>query len=85
MKSRGKFQPDRPWQLPHIEDHDIFALQAVAKGIGSEAQQQRAYGYIVRVLCETERMTFWPRRGRRQTRHRFRRREALGRAAAQAD
>ena len=40
MKPRGKFQPDRPWQLPHIEDHDIFALQAVAKGIGSEAQQQ---------------------------------------------
>ena len=62
MKPRGKFQPDRPWQLPHIEDHDIFALQAVAKGIGSEAQQRRAYDYIVRVLCETERMTFWPAR-----------------------
>jgi hypothetical protein len=69
MKSRGKFQPDRPWQLPHIEDHDIFALQAVAKGIGSEAQQRRAYDYIVRILCETDRMTFWPgaEDGRRAT------------------
>jgi hypothetical protein len=57
---RPKSQPDRPWQTPHIEDADIFALQAFAKGIANNAQQQRAYDYVVRVLCETDRMTFWP-------------------------
>jgi hypothetical protein len=61
MKSlRAKSQPDRPWQMPRIEDSDIFALQAVAKGIANDAQQVRAYDCIVRVLCETDRMTFWP-------------------------
>jgi hypothetical protein len=61
MKSpRPKSQPDRPWQMPHIEDADIFALLAVANGIANNAQQARAYDYVVRVLCETDRMTFWP-------------------------
>ncbi|HKD26964.1 MAG TPA: hypothetical protein VKC66_13820 [Xanthobacteraceae bacterium] len=58
--SRPKFQRDRPWQMPPIEDADIFALQAVANGAASNAQQQRAYDYMVRTLCETDRMTFWP-------------------------
>jgi hypothetical protein len=43
------------------EWNDIAAeMQAVAKGIANDAQQQRAYDYVVRVLCETDRMTFWP-------------------------
>jgi len=58
--SRRKSQPNTPWQLPAIESADIFAIQAVAKGIANEGQQQRAWDYIVRALCETERMTFWP-------------------------
>lgn len=58
--SRQKLQPDRPWQMPRIEDADIFALQAVAGGTANTAQQQRAYAYVVRILCETDRMTFWP-------------------------
>jgi phage tail sheath protein FI len=58
--ARLKTQPDRPWQMPRIEDADIFALQAVANGIANAAQQQRAYAYIVCTLCETDRMTFWP-------------------------
>jgi hypothetical protein len=58
--SRPKSQPDRPWQTPRIEDADIFALQAIAKGTASSAQQQRVYDYVVRTLCETDRMTFWP-------------------------
>ena len=58
--SRPKSQPDRPWQMPQIEDADIFALQAVAKGTANNTQQQRAYEYVVRTLCETDRMTFWP-------------------------
>ena len=58
--SRPKSQPDRPWQMPRIEDADIFALQAVANGTANNAQQQRAHQYVVRTLCETDRMTFWP-------------------------
>jgi hypothetical protein len=58
--SRPKSQPDRPWQIPRIEDADIFAIQAIANGTASDAQQQRAYEYVVRALCETDRMTFWP-------------------------
>jgi hypothetical protein len=57
---RSKSQPDRPWQMPRTEDADIFAIQAVANGTASDAQQQRAYDYVVRILCETDRMTFWP-------------------------
>src|SRR5215467_10261920 len=65
---RPKSQPDRPWQMPRIDDADIFALQAVAKGTASDAQQQRAYEYVARTLCDTDRMTFWPGEdGRRAT------------------
>ena len=46
--------------MPRIEDADIFALQAIANGTASSAQQQRAYDCVVRTLCETDRMTFWP-------------------------
>jgi hypothetical protein len=67
--SRRKSQPDRPWQMPAIEDADIFALQAIARGEASAVQQQRGYEYVVRALCETDRMTFWPgaEDGRRAT------------------
>jgi hypothetical protein len=58
--ARPKSRPDRPWQIPRIDDADIFALQAVANGTASSAQQQRAFEYVVRSLCETDRMTFWP-------------------------
>jgi hypothetical protein len=66
---RRKSQPDHPWQFPKIDGADIFAVQALAKGIANEGQQQRAFDYIVRVLCETDRMTFWPgaEDGRRAT------------------
>jgi len=57
---RAKSQPDRPWQMPQIEDADIFALQAMATGTANAGQQQRAYEYVVRALCETDRMSFWP-------------------------
>ncbi len=57
---RAKSQPVHPWQLPAIADRDVFAVQALANGIANEAQQRHAFDYIVRVLCETDRMTFWP-------------------------
>ena len=67
--ARPKSQPDRPWQMPRIADADIFALQAVASGEANAAQQQRAWDCVVRILCETDRMTFWPgaEDGRRAT------------------
>jgi hypothetical protein len=58
--ARSKSQPGRPWQMPRLADADIFALQAVASGAASATQQQRAFDCVVRILCETDRMTFWP-------------------------
>jgi hypothetical protein len=56
---RAKSQADRPWQMPRLEDADIFAIQALTQGSANEAQQKRAYEYVVRNLCEIDRMTFW--------------------------
>jgi hypothetical protein len=67
--ARPKSQPGRPWQMQRIADADIFALQAVAAGEANAAQQRRAFDCVVRILCETDRMTFWPgtEDGRRAT------------------
>jgi hypothetical protein len=60
-KARPKgSQPSTPLQLPAIDNADIFALQAVAKGKANEGQQQRAWNYITRALCGTDVMSFWP-------------------------
>ncbi len=56
---REKSQASTPWQLPPIENADIFALQAVSRGTANEGQQRRAWAYIVRALCDTDRMTLW--------------------------
>ncbi len=45
---------------PHDRTGGRVALQAVAKGTANEGQQQRAWDYILRALCETDRMSFWP-------------------------
>jgi hypothetical protein len=68
-KTRPREQPSAPWQLPLTQSADVFAVQALAKGIANEGQQQRAWDYITRILCETDRMTFWPggEDGRRAT------------------
>lgn len=46
----------------------MFAAQAVEKGVASEGQQVRFFN-LIHVLCETDRMTFWPggEDGRRAT------------------
>ncbi len=49
-----------PWQLPNIENADIFALQALEKGTANAAQQQRAIEFVVRRMCAVDRMTFYP-------------------------
>jgi hypothetical protein len=55
-KTRPKSsQPSTPWQLPAIDNADIFALQAVVKGKANEGQH-----YIIRALCGTDLMSFWP-------------------------
>lgn len=59
-KTRPKSQPDWPWQIPSVDDHDIFALQAVAKGIANQGQQVMAFAFITNVLCAPDRMSFWP-------------------------
>ena len=59
-RPKPKTQPSAPWLLPRLDNADIYALQAVAKGIANEGQQRRAWDYVVRILCETDRMTFWP-------------------------
>lgn len=59
-KSRPKEQPSAPWLLPPTDNPDIFAIQALSKGIANAGQQQHAWDYIVRILCQTDRMTFWP-------------------------
>lgn len=56
---RQRSQPSFPWLLPPIENAEIFAIQAVAKGIANDGQQRRAWDYIVNALCQTDRMTFW--------------------------
>jgi hypothetical protein len=58
--ARPKSQPSTPWQLPAIDNASVFAIQALARGIANEGQQRQAWDYILRALCEIDRMTFWP-------------------------
>jgi hypothetical protein len=54
-------QAPLPWQLPTtIQDADVFALQALARGTANAAQQQRVIVLIERKLCATDRMSFYP-------------------------
>jgi hypothetical protein len=57
-----------PWQLPPIEDADIFAVQAFARGAAGEAEQLRAWA-VIRRIAGADRMSFWPggEDGRRAT------------------
>lgn len=42
-----------PWIPAKWEEYDVYAIQAVAQGIASEAQQIRALRFIVEELCAT--------------------------------
>lgn len=59
---RRKVEPKQrwPWQLPAVESADVFALQAIEKGLANSGQQQRALAFIVRALTEERRMSFFP-------------------------
>lgn len=58
-KAKDK-QPDWPWQLPVVVNADVYALQAMAKGIANEFQQKHAWDFITRVLCRPDFMSFYP-------------------------
>ncbi len=49
-----------PWQRSPYDAQAAYALQALRKGIASEGQQQYALDFIIRHICETGRMSFWP-------------------------
>lgn len=62
--------PSWPWSpVVKLEDADIFALQALAAGSASSAQQRRALDLIRVAICEGERLSFMPggEDGRRAT------------------
>jgi hypothetical protein len=50
-----------PWEMPGtIEDADVYALQALARGEANASQQKRCLELIGDKLCQTERMSFYP-------------------------
>ena len=59
----------KPWEIRGLEPADIFALQAVAKGVANGPQQQRALEVIKDRISRHNRMSFWPggEDGRRAT------------------
>lgn len=60
-KPKGATGGSFPWTPPTaFADADVFAVQALSKGIANEGQQKRAWEFIHNVLCENERLEFWP-------------------------
>lgn len=62
--------PGWPWSpVTDIEDADVFALKALAKGNASSGQQIRALDFIRGKICEGRRLSFMPggEDGRRAT------------------
>jgi hypothetical protein len=49
-----------PWELGNLDAADVFALQAVAKGVANAGQQQRALAVIQDKICRRRRMSFFP-------------------------
>ncbi len=49
-----------PWKTPPYDPRHAYAIQALAKGVANAPQQQLALQFIVKELCETDRLTFWP-------------------------
>ncbi len=49
-----------PWVPPALELAEVAALQAVAKGVASADQQQKAMRVIVEKICQRYEMPFCP-------------------------
>lgn len=58
MTTKPRAKTPQPWQLPVLEDADIFAVQALAQGVGGKAEQLRAWAFI-RKLAAADLMSFW--------------------------
>lgn len=57
MANKGPF---RPWHPAPYSVDQVYALQNVAKGRASEAQQKLALDYIINALCGTYDSTHFP-------------------------
>jgi hypothetical protein len=53
-------KPATPWKLPPLPEDVMYAIQSVAKGTANPFQQRRAFEFLTEMLCETDRMSFWP-------------------------
>lgn len=49
----------QPWHPPTYDEADVLAVQAVAQGVGSKDQQQRAVRWIVERACGTYQETYF--------------------------
>lgn len=49
-----------PWLPPKLEDAEIAALQALAKGSANADQQKRGIAAIIEKICATYDMSFRP-------------------------
>lgn len=49
-----------PWKPPDYTVAEAAALKAVSRGLASEDQQRRAFGYLVNVLCATYDLSYRP-------------------------
>lgn len=52
--------PGEPWHPSPYEDADVYAVQAIAAGVASEAQQKRAFALIVNGFCGTYDLSYRP-------------------------
>lgn len=63
MSGEGKPKPGHvppPWMPASWSNHDVAALQALARGVANEGQQKRALDYIVNVLGMAYEHTHYP-------------------------
>lgn len=55
-----KFKPTDIYTLPPTDKHDIYAIKGVFNGTATPEQQQRAFDWIVKKLCQVVGLPFVP-------------------------
>lgn len=55
-----KAKGSEPWLPAHYDPPDVYAIQAVALGTATDAQQKRAMKWIIEALCDTYGMSYRP-------------------------
>lgn len=56
----AKPPPGAAWAPPHYDEHDVRAIQALAKGEANPGQQARALKWIVEVCSNAYDMSYRP-------------------------